>query len=797
MPYNGKHDRDQLNPSLHPVPLKERLGRKKIILIALIILSVMLLTGGGFLWALIRNLPSIDGLKTYEPSISSRVYDENKALVGNFATERRVLVPLVKVPKYLFQAIIAVEDSRFLEHKGFDYWRISKAILNDIRTLHLKEGGSTITQQLARSLFLSSEKKFKRKIQELFLAMKIESVLSKDEILELYLNQIYLGHGSYGVQTASRLYFGKDVNDLSLAESAFLAGLPKAPSDYSPYNNPEKAKQRQGVVLRRMVTAGFITETQYQEAFLSNLTFQRLQKEDEVSPYFMEYIRQYLIAKYGEEALYKGGLSVTTSLNLQMQAAATESVKEGLRALDKRQGFRGPIGHIESPETLKKKTGALVQTNPFNKGELFDGIVLSAEEQFARVESRGITGKIKMEDMVWARKQLKGKDLKNNVTFIDKATPKQILKKGDIVKLGLKKVDPLSKEYYFTLEQEPLMEGALIALDPATGGIKAMVGGYDFKRSEFNRTTLAKRQPGSAFKPVIYATAIEKGKSPSNMIIDSPVIYRDTELDKVWKPENYEGKFYGSISLREALAHSRNLATIKLLEETGIGPVIDFGKRLGITSPFQHDLSLALGTSSLGVMELTSAYAVFSNQGTYNEPFSIVTVADHNGNILETHEAHPRPAVSKEVAYMITNMLEDVIQKGTGVRARELGRHVAGKTGTTNDFGDAWFLGYTPNLVTGVWVGFDDRRSLGDREAGASAALPIWISFMRQAFNLLPDLPFSIPDNIVYAKVDTETGLLSDGSSENTATEPFIKGSAPANSPKSSPSYSDFYHLDN
>ncbi|MBI1819440.1 MAG: PBP1A family penicillin-binding protein [Nitrospirae bacterium] len=797
MPYNGKHDRDQLNPSLHSVPLKERLDRKKIILIALMILSVMLLTGGGFLWALIRNLPSIDGLKTYEPSISSRVYDENKALVGNFATERRILVPLVKVPKYLFQAIIAVEDSRFLEHKGFDYWRTLKAILNDIRTLHLKEGGSTITQQLARSLFLSSEKKFKRKIQELFLAMKIESVLSKDEILELYLNQIYLGHGSYGVQTASRLYFGKDVNDLSLAESAFLAGLPKAPSDYSPYINPEKAKQRQGVVLRRMVTAGFITEAQYQEAFLSNLTFQRLQKEDEVSPYFMEYIRQYLIAKYGEEALYKGGLSVTTSLNLQMQAAATESVKEGLRALDKRQGFRGPTGHIESPETLKKKPGALVQTNPFNKSELFDGIVLSAEEQFARVESRGITGKIKLEDMVWARKQLKGKDLKNDVTFIDKATPKQILKKGDIVKLGLKKVDPLSKEYYFTLEQEPLVEGALIALDPATGGIKAMVGGYDFKRSEFNRTTLARRQPGSAFKPVIYATAIEKGKSPSNMIIDSPVIYQDTELDKVWKPENYEGKFYGSISLREALAHSRNLATIKLLEETGISPVIDFGRRLGITSPFQHDLSLALGTSSLGVMELTSAYAVFANQGTYNEPFSIVTVADHNGNILETHEAHPRPAVSKEVAYMITNMLEDVIQKGTGVRARELGRHVAGKTGTTNDFGDAWFLGYTTNLVTGVWVGFDDRRSLGDREAGASAALPIWISFMRQAFNLLPDLPFSIPDNIVYAKVNTETGLLSDSNSENTATEPFIKGSAPANSPKSSPSYSDFYHLDN
>jgi penicillin-binding protein 1A len=797
MPYNGKHDEGQINPSLTPVPLKNHWDKKKIILLILGLFFLILLGGAGFIWSLMRDLPSIDGLKTYKPSASTRIYDENKVQIGHFAIERRTPVALIRIPKHLFQAIIAVEDSRFMEHGGFDYWRFLKATLNNIRTLHFKEGGSTITMQLARSLFLSPEKKIKRKIKEFILAMQIESVLSKDEILETYLNQIYLGNGAYGVQAASKVYFGKDVNDLTLAESAFIAGLPKGPSELSPYLYPERAKQRQGVVLKRMVASGFISEDQYQEAFKQNLTFQKIQKEDEISPYFMEYIRQYLTAKYGEEAVYKGGLIVNTPLNLQMQVSATGSIREGLRALDKRQGFRGPIGEVDSVENFKKKEGSLIQTNPFGKDEIFDGVVTSVEDQFARVEAKGISGRIRLEDMIWAKKQLRGKDLRNDVTVVEKATAKQILKKGNKIKLGLKKYDPNSGEYSFTLEQDPLVEGALIALDPATGGISAMVGGYDFKKSEFNRAVLAKRQPGSAFKPIIYATALEKGKSPSNIIVDSPVIYTDTELDKTWKPENYEGKFYGPISLREALAHSRNLATIKLLEEVGIGSAIDFARKIGMTSSFQHDLSLALGTSSVGVLELTSAYGVYANQGSYNEPYSIESVADSNGNILEKHDKHPREAISKEVSYMITNMLEDVIQKGTGVRARELGRHLAGKTGTTNDFGDAWFIGYTPNLVTGVWVGFDDRRSLGDREAGASAALPIWISFMRQAFNIIPDLSFSIPENIVYVKINPETGLQSDG--EKAVSEPFIKGfEPPREDPSSSnPTYTDFYQMDN
>ncbi|MBI3595492.1 MAG: PBP1A family penicillin-binding protein [Nitrospirae bacterium] len=797
MPYNGRHDDGQLNPALNKIPFKNQSNKKKILLLLLACFLIVLLGCAGFIWSLLRDLPSIEGLRTYKPSASTRVYDENRVQIGHFAIERRTPVPLIKIPKHLFQAIIAVEDSRFMEHGGFDYWRFLKATLNNIRTLHFKEGGSTITMQLARSLFLSPEKKIKRKIKEFFLAMQIESVLSKDEILETYLNQIYLGNGAYGVQAASKVYFGKDVSELTLAESAFIAGLPKGPSDLSPYLYPERAKQRQGVVLKRMVVSGFISEEQSQEAFKQNLTFQKIQKEDEVSPYFMEYIRQYLMSNYGEEAVYKGGLIVNTPLNSQMQSSATQSIKEGLRALDKRQGFRGPIGQVESVENMKKKEGPLIQGNPFGRDEIFEGIVISVEDQFARIEAKGISGRIKLEEMLWARKGLHGKDLRNDVTYLDKASAKLILKKGNKIKLSLKKYDPATGEYNFSLEQDPLVEGALIALDPATGGIKAMVGGYDFKKSEFNRTVLAKRQPGSAFKPIIYAAALEKGKSPSNVVIDSPVIYTDSELNKTWKPENYEGKFYGPISLREALAHSRNLATIKLLEEIGIPTAIDFAKKLGMTSSFQRDLSLALGTSSVGVLELTSAYSVYADQGIYNDPYSIESVIDSNGNLLEKHELHPREAVSKEVSYMITNMLEDVVQKGTGQRARELGRQVAGKTGTTNDFGDAWFIGYTPNIVTGVWVGFDDRRSLGDREAGASAALPIWISFMRQALTILPDRSFSIPEKIVYAKINPQTGLQSSG--DNTITEPFIKGFEPPQEDvsKKVPSYSDFYQMDN
>ncbi|MFI5305153.1 MAG: penicillin-binding protein 1A, partial [Nitrospiria bacterium] len=609
--------------------------------------------------------------------------------------------------------------------------------------------------------------------------------------------QIYLGNGAYGVESASSLYFGKDVSALTLAESAFLAGLPKAPARYSPYVSPDRAKQRQGIVLKRMVAAGFITAAQYQEAFRQKLKFRKLQKEDEISPYFLDYVRQQLISQYGENTIYKGGLNVFTTLNIQMQTFAAGAVQKGLRDLDKRQGYRGPIGHIVSPEKIKKKEGPSLLTNPFEKDEIVDGIVLSVEDQFAKVEVKGITGTIRLEDMTWAKKRSIGNDLKAGVVLQEKGKANQILKKGDVIKLGFKQYDTNDKEYYFTLEQEPLVEGALIALDPLTGGIKAMVGGYDFRRSQFNRAILAKRQTGSAFKPIIYATALENGKSPSDIIIDSPVIFRDPESGKIWKPENYEGKFYGPISLRNALAHSRNLATIRLLDEIGISPVIEFGRKVGLTSPLDRNLTLALGTSSLGLVELTSAYAVFANQGVYNIPVSIESVTDYKGTVLETHERKSHQAISKEVSYMITDMLEDVIQRGTGAKARDLGRQLAGKTGTTDDFTDAWFEGYSPNLVAGVWVGFDDMRSLGVGETGASAALPIWISFMKQALPLFPNLPFLIPDNIIYAKVNPSTGLLNRDDSESTVTEPFILGFEPLKPPLATLTYSDFYFLDN
>lgn len=799
--YNGKHNKDELIPSFEPVPLKSRWRNKKLFLSAGIGGTAILLAGIFiFYWFILRTLPSIEGLRAFSPSVSSHVYGENNAQIGIFAVERRTPVSLVKVPKYLFQAIIAVEDARFMEHHGIDYRRIASAFVKNIIHRQIREGASTITQQLVKNLFLTPEKSIKRKLQELILAKKVEAALSKDEILELYLNQINLGHGAYGVQAASHLYFAKDVSELTLAESAFMAGLPKAPTEYSPYNNPDKAKQRQEIVLKRMVVSGYISSVDAAAAASEILKFQRLQKADDISPYFMEYIRLLLKDRgYDDDAIYTGGLNVYTSLNLDLQTAATHAVHDGLRALDKRQGFRGPVDHIEEIEDYlnKKKPRGYQPENPFGANEVFEGIVTNVDDQAALATAKGINGKIKLEDMAWARRKLTGKDLKKDIEMLPpKSTAKQILKKGDIVKLGLKKYDPVKKEFLFTLEQEPLVEGALIALDPATGAIKAMVGGYDFKKSEFNRAISAKRQPGSAFKPVIYATAIERGKSPANIILDAPIIYKDQELDKIWKPENYEGKFYGPIPMREALAHSRNLATIRLLDEIGITPVEDFARRIGLVSPFQRDLSLALGTSAVGILELTSAYGVFANQGIYAEPFAIESISDHNNNVKETHEVLTRQAISKEVAYMITNMLEEVVQTGTGIRARELGKQIAGKTGTTNDFGDAWFIGYNPRIVVGVWVGFDDRRSLGDREAGASAALPIWISFMREAFNTIPDQTFPIPEKIVYAKIDPKTGLLSSGSSADSVTEPFIKGSEPKTFSRKPSSPSDFSNID-
>jgi len=800
MAYDSRHDKDKMTDVIETGgPGRPQWSWKIKLLIVLAGLGISGAIGfSGIIWYYSRDLPSIESLREYQPSLVTKIYGDDQQLIGQFYIQRRVLVPLSQMPQDLLHAIIAVEDSRFYEHRGVDPLGILRALLTNIENLRLSQGASTITQQLARSLFLSSEKSFRRKFKEAILAWKMEKILSKDEILELYLNQIYFGHGAYGVQAAARTYFGKNVDQLGLAEVAYIAGVPRAPTEYSPYLNPERAKQRQGVVLRRMVDEGFITEDQFRKVYRQDLYFQKLEKEEEIGPYFLEYLRQYLSATYGDAMVYKGGLSVHTTLNLSMQKAATEALREGLRAIDKRQGYRGPVAHKNPDELAQEKESGvgIMGMATVNEGDVVDAVVTAVDDKGATVVASGQTGRIPPDGMAWAKKRLKGPDLLKDVEVHPDAKPPDILQVGDVVKVKLRRLDPQSKTAVFSLEQDPVVEGALIALDPRTGAIKAMVGGYDFKRSEFNRALSARRQPGSAFKPIIYATAIERGFTPATVVVDSPIVYVDEQQQKVWRPENYESRFYGPVSLREALAHSRNLATVKLLERVGIKNVIEFAKRIGISSPLAPDLSMALGSSSMTLIELTSAFGVFANEGVRSEPIAVLSVTDPAGQVLEEHEPVSNEVMTKETAYVITNMMEDVIEHGTGWRAKVLKRPLAGKTGTTNDFTDAWFVGFAPNIATGVWVGFDDVRSLGDREAGASAALPIWINFMRAAFEVLPEMTFAIPENVVFAKIDPETGLLAPEGTENPPIEIFVKGTEPTKVSRPQPKPAEFFRID-
>ncbi len=779
---------------------KPRLSLRWLVKRALLWGAAALLALGGIIagafWFFSRDLPDINMLRSYEPSQATRVYAGDRQLAGQFFVEKRIFVPLNRIPPELIQAVIAVEDARFYEHKGFDLFRILAATIRNVESFKIRQGASTITQQLTRSLFLTPERTFKRKIKEILLARRIEQLLSKDEILELYLNQIYFGHGAYGVQIASKTYFGKDVWDLSLAEGAFLAGLPKAPNDYSPYLHPDRARQREGMVLKRMVEEGFITEERSRKALAENLLFAKPSFEEEIAPYFLEYIRQHLVSLYGDDAVYKGGMTIRTTLDLEIQKTAVKVVREGLREIDKRQGYRGPIGRRGGKVASQMKNEKGEMRGILRVGDLLEGEVLQITGGSAVVAVGDVVGRILLEDMEWARRRLRGPDLREDLHVIEKPKAGDIVRPGDIIRVGVKRLTPDGKGNLFTLEQEPLVEGAFIALDPKSGAILAMVGGYDFKRSEFNRALSSRRQPGSAFKPIIYAAAIEKGLTPATIVVDSPVVYHDSVLDKVWKPVNYEEKFFGPITLRDALAFSRNVATVKLLEKVGVKSVIEFARRTGVKSPLTADLSLGLGSSGVSLLELASVYAVFADQGVRTEPYAIVSVTDSSGALLESHELQAEEVVSKETAYVITNMMEDVILRGTARRAKTLGRPLAGKTGTTNDFTDAWFIGYTPSIVAGVWAGFDDTRSLGDREAGASAALPIWMAFMQETLPRLPVEPFGIPDNIVYVKIDPETGLLAPQGSERAAVEIFVKGTEPTRFSESTPQPVQFFNID-
>jgi penicillin-binding protein 1A len=756
----------------------------KLFVFAIIgIFIIGLVVGFGAYYYIQSNLPTLSTIHEYNPNAITKIYSEDGQVIGEFFIERRIVAPLAKMGPSLIKAFIATEDARFFEHEGIDYKGILRALYKNLSAGRIVQGGSTITQQLAKSFFLNPERSISRKIKEAIISYRIENNLSKDEILYLYLNQIYLGNGAYGVQAAAETYFGKDAEKLTLAEAAMLAGLPKAPSRYSPYNFPEIAKRRQEYVLTRMLEEGFITRVNMETAMNYPIKLRpKKVKSLWVAPYFTEHIRRYIAARYGEDLLYRGGLQVFTTLDVEMQKAANEAVALGLKKHDRRRGFRGPIRTITTQEELEAfiDEGNLeLIKRPIKLGGIYNGIVttISPIKRYIAVKIGSRNGRIYFTDMNWARLYNPTNDPDGGKYF----RLEEILKESDVILVKVKKLPKnVTDTIRLSLEQEPLAQASLVAMDLLTGHVKAMVGGADFSKSEFNRAVQAKRQPGSAFKPIIYTAAIENGYTPSTIIVDSPLIFEDAIREEFdWKPKNYEERFYGPTTVRHAFEYSRNVVTIKILKDIGVSAAIEYAHKLGINSPLTRDLSLALGSSAVSLLELTTAYGTLAASGRRQEPLFITRITDKDGNILVENKPVSTEVLDQQTAYIMTNLLQGVIQEGTGRRAKVLGRPVAGKTGTTNNLNDAWFVGYTPDIVTGTWIGYDDEKPLGKHETGAKAALPIWLTFMQKVTAGTPIKNFTVPEGIVFVKIDAETGLLAGPSTKKAIFEAFKEGTAP------------------
>lgn len=795
------------NPrSRRPRRKRAKKGFTFYVILAFVASALLLTLSGALLFLYFsRQLPDYTSLKERNLNAFSIVYSEEDEVVGKFLLDNRIPIPYEKIPKSLIHAFIAAEDADFFQHGGVDYKGIARAMLKNLIAGKIVQGGSTITQQVTKTFFLTPKRSFLRKLKEVAYAFGLERNLTKEEILSLYLNHIYLGNGAYGIEAAAESYFNKRLDQLNLAEVALLAGLVKAPSRYSPVNNLARAKERQRYVLTRMGELGFISQEQKEKALRTPLKIQS--KESAFfskAPYFTEFIRRQVERKYGKEKVYQEGLRIYTTLDLTLQKAAQKSIDIGLRELDKRQGFRGPIQTL-SPDEIKdltrRKRPAL---QPLSSDQIVEGVILSREDSRKQytvwVEDR--KGVLPYAEMTWALHVKPTAHFKPDQV----KSPGDLLKPGDTVHLRVKEQAKKDQPLLLLLEQEPLVQAALFCFDPKTGYVKAMVGGRDFSESQFNRAVHSRRQPGSAFKPLIYSAALEKGYHPSMILMDSPVEYSDYDGGHYWAPKNYDKGFMGPITFRNALAHSRNVVTVKILEEIGVGYALKFIKKMGIESPVKRDLSIALGTSGTTMLELTSAFAVFANGGERVKPIFIKKIVTMKGEVLEentpymdfeepdeegeeeTEEmeaAHfPAPAprervLSPQTAFIMTHLLEGVVQHGTAQRAKALGRPVAGKTGTSSDYNDAWFIGYTPSLLAGVWVGFDDKTSLGKNETGARAALPIWISFMDRALRNTPVETFIPPEKIVMVRVDLETGVPSDGSSSPSVLEAFMDGTIP------------------
>ncbi len=680
------------------------------------------------------DLPQIDDLDHYRPISNTVLYDDQGRPFGSFAMQRRIIAQYGDFPKVLYDAVLSIEDKNFEKHSGFEIWRMLVAAAHDLRSRGNLQGASTLTMQLARNLFLSPERTFARKFREIILAVQIEHHLTKSQIFTLYSNQIYLGHGVYGFAAGAQYYFGKDVKVLTLEEAAMLAALPKAPNNYSPIKYPDRALRRRNLVIDSMIADSKISMIEGTAAKRIPIRLQIHDDPNSLAPYFVEEIRRYLEKKYGTEQVHEAGLRVYTTLNIDLQKAANSAVLDGLAAYERRHGWRTHLQQLGGENS--EQYNVLEWSQLEEPGDYTHAKVLSVSSASATLRVGRYTANIGAGDVSWTHETLP-----------------QLLSPGDLAYIKVIGIGPDGKARV-RLEEESGVQGALLAIDSASGGVKAMVGGRDFNQSKFNRATQALRQVGSSFKPYVYTAAVDQGATPEDEVLDTPATFMTASGP--YSPHNYDEKFEGSITLRHALAESRNIPALKLAQHLGIQTVIDYTRRFGIGQPIPPYLPIAIGAVELTLLEHTSAYSTFPNDGVRAMPHYIVKVTDYDGRILEQNYPVVKDVISQRTARTMVSMLRDVVLHGTGIAATRLKYPVAGKTGTTNDFTDAWFIGFSPDITCGVWVGFDEKKTLGNKETGARAALPIWMDFMATALPRLGRrhdfLPIPDESNLMLAR---------------------------------------------
>jgi penicillin-binding protein 1A len=807
---------------------------KRLLLAAAVgLLLVVALVAGAYLYYS-RDLPSVEELKTWRPPQVTKVTCRDGSLCAEFYVQRRTWVDITRAPKHVRDSFLAAEDADFYQHRGLDYVGILRSALKNLRPGSMKSGASTISQQACRLLLLSQERTLARKIREWILTPRMEKALTKDEILNLYVNSVYFGHGRYGIEEAALFYFGKHTDQLSLGEAAVLAGTVQLPHRINPLTNIVKAKKRQRYVLTQLARHGFVEQSLVDEAMEAPIVLGP-RPPTPVGAYYAEEIRKQLVARYGEKAVLEQGLRVEIAMDPKLQGYAEASLKEGLEALDRRQGYRGPVGTVdlerfaalrpllaqrlaeagkrrpderlvadlsalknwqapveedvdpladpddaveagEPPDTEAERLARAIGVRTVADGLETVGVVLSVDDAkgTAQIDLIGATAQLDFASTKWARRRT------GNQLGPPPSKLSDVVAPGDLVRVRLGRALPASQTLAATLAQVPAVQGALVAIDPKDRSVVAMVGGYDFAASPFNRATQARRQPGSSFKPFLYGAALDSGKfTPVSVINDAPEAIRDPYTGKLWKPQNYEkGGFEGPMTLRTALAYSKNTVSVRLIEALGPDAVIAFAQKAGIHSAMPQNLTLALGTGEVQVLEIANAYTTLQTGGLYAEPTMLVRVANASGKVLEEHHAAPEQAISPATAFLVTSLMRSVVEQGTATAVKELNRPAAGKTGTASEYRDAWFSGFTADYVASVWVGFDDHEPLGPGETGGRAALPVWLGFMKQAHQGLPVRDFTPPEGVVEVKIDPLTGLLA-GSRVPGRSEYFLAGTQP------------------